>query len=424
MIDLKFDNVSKRYRIYREQEGNRPRNALLQKVRRLWARPEDFWALRDINFEVERGEALGIIGHNGAGKSTILKLLFNITTPTRGEITIRGRLAALLEIASGFHPELTGRENIYLNGSLLGMKRSEITRKLQSILDFSEVTQFIDTPVKRYSLGMHLRLGFSIAAHLDPDVLLLDEILAVGDAPFQAKCIDRITGLKKAGKTIVFVSHNLSAIQTLCDRVLLIHHGKVVMSGPPREVIAEYETVLSNLPTTSSDRLLSVPASPPGAVVSLAFFNSAGRRTTIFATGEWARAEVEYVIYEAIPDAVLEVYFYSVFGTLHSHWSTEFGGERLDLRPGKLVLEFSCPEICLEVASFNVEASIKRRGSGFSEHLEYKQVGVVSIMTGRPVHGQFHMPHTWRVKESVESLELTEDPSLSPEMSIDFIRPN
>src|SRR5690349_11707089 len=202
MQDLVFDHVSKRYRIRHEAEANATSHPLVRKWRNLWTRPEDFWAVRDVSFAVERGEAVGIIGHNGAGKSTILKLLSNITTPTSGQITINGRLAALIEVGSGFHPELSGRENIYLNGSILGMSRGEITKKLDSIIDFAGVRQFIDTPVKRFSSGMYVRLGFSIAAHLHPDILLLDEVLAVGDAAFQAKCLDRITELKEAGTTI------------------------------------------------------------------------------------------------------------------------------------------------------------------------------------------------------------------------------
>jgi lipopolysaccharide transport system ATP-binding protein len=240
MIDLKFDHVSKRYRIHHESEEESARNPLLRKARRLLGWRQDFWALRDVSFEVKRGEALGIIGSNGAGKSTILKLVSSITAPTNGEITICGRLAALIEVASGFHPELTGRENAYLNGALLGMQRREITKKLDSIVDFAGVSQFIDTPVKRYSSGMYLRLGFAIAAHLDPDILLLDEVLAVGDAAFQIKCMQRIRKLKQGGTTILFVSHNLSSVETLCDRVLLVDHGQIHSSGPPRDVIAEY----------------------------------------------------------------------------------------------------------------------------------------------------------------------------------------
>src|SRR5262245_59662134 len=226
MIDLHLDHVSKRYFV-RQHVGDRGAGrSLRQKLQRLGRpRTEEFWAVRDISFDVSRGETLGIIGHNGAGKSTILKLLSSVTAPTLGEITIAGRLAALIEVGSGFHPELTGLENIYLSGSILGMRRSEITAKLDNIIDFAGVRDFIDTPVKRYSSGMYVRLGFSVAAHLEPDILLLDEVLAVGDASFQAKCLDRIRELQRAGTTIVFISHNLNAVKRLCNRLLLVEHG-------------------------------------------------------------------------------------------------------------------------------------------------------------------------------------------------------
>src|SRR5215213_5902984 len=262
MIDLKFDRVSKKYRIYQESEAEASPNKLRSLVPRLRGKTTDFWALRDMSFEVERDEAVGIIGQNGAGKSTILKLLYNITAPTKGRISINGRLAALIEVASGFHPDLTGRENVYLNGSLLGMKRREIRKKLDSIVDFAGVSAFLDTPVKRYSSGMYLRLGFSIAAHLDPDILLLDEVLAVGDAQFQSKCIERINQLKHAGTTIVFVSHNLGVVESLCDRVFLLRHGEIFRSGSPRYAISEYEYMLTNTPASVSSNLTSLEASP------------------------------------------------------------------------------------------------------------------------------------------------------------------
>src|ERR1051326_9374250 len=182
---IRFDHVSKRYRVFRQSENGSSNHSFIRRLLRGSGSTTDFWAVKDVSFTVARGEALGIIGHNGAGKSTILKLLYNITRPTRGEITIEGRLSALIEVASGFHPELTGRENIYLNGSILGMLRRDITKKFESIVNFAELRQFIDTPAKRYSSGMFVRLGFSIAAHLNPDILLLDEVLAVGDAAFQ-----------------------------------------------------------------------------------------------------------------------------------------------------------------------------------------------------------------------------------------------
>src|SRR5262249_50165107 len=207
MIDLKFANVSKRYFIQPRINSNHGNNPT--KLGRIfpYSGLQEFWALRDVSFEVHRGDALGIIGCNGAGKSTILKLLSRVSTPTHGEILINGRLSALIEVGSGFHPELTGRENIYLSGSILGMRRREITAKLDSIVEFSGIKAFIDTPVKRYSSGMYVRLGFAIAAHLNPDILLLDEVLAVGDASFQIKCLDRIRHLQSSGTTIIFVSH-------------------------------------------------------------------------------------------------------------------------------------------------------------------------------------------------------------------------
>jgi lipopolysaccharide transport system ATP-binding protein len=241
MIDLKFDRVSKRYLIRHELGDDASAHPLVRKFKRLLRPREEFWAVRDVSFEVGRGEAVGIIGHNGAGKSTILKMLSNITAPTSGEIMINGRLSALIEVGSGFHPELSGRENIYLNGSILGMRRAEIAAKLDSIVDFAGIRQFIDTPVKRYSSGMYVRLGFSIAAHLDPDILLLDEVLAVGDAAFQAKCLERIGKLKQAGTTVVFISHDLNAVERLCDRVLLMQRGKVIAGGAPHDIIAQYK---------------------------------------------------------------------------------------------------------------------------------------------------------------------------------------
>src|ERR1700719_1227775 len=238
MIDLTFHRVSKKYNI--RAHGASPES---------WygrgfpgrKKSGQMWALRNVSFQVNEGEALGIVGHNGAGKTTILKILSGITTPTSGEITIRGRLAALVEVSSGFHPELTGRENIYLHGAMLGMRRSEIRQKLDSIIEFSGVGQYIDVPVKRYSSGMYVRLGFSIAAHLDPDILLLDEVLAVGDAAFQSKCLECIAELRRAGRTIVFISHDLAAVYRLCDRAILLSHGCVLSDGPPRQVIDEYQ---------------------------------------------------------------------------------------------------------------------------------------------------------------------------------------
>lgn len=201
---------------------------------------KEFWALHDVSFHVHRGEALGIVGPNGAGKSTALKLLSGILKPTSGTIKVKGRLSALIEVGAGFHPDLTGRENIYLNGAILGMNPREIRRKMDHIVDFAGISEFIDTPVKRYSSGMYARLGFSIAAHVDPDILLVDEVLSVGDFTFQGKCIARMTEILKNGTTVIFVSHNMESVLSLCDRAILLLGGKVAKEGGPSEVISEY----------------------------------------------------------------------------------------------------------------------------------------------------------------------------------------
>jgi lipopolysaccharide transport system ATP-binding protein len=217
--------------------------ALRARVSRL-TRPQDpetdFWALRDVDFEVERGQTFGIVGHNGAGKSTLLKIISRVAPPTTGEIRLKGRVGTLLEVGTGFHPELTGRENIFLNGAVLGMNRVEIARKFDEIVAFAEVDRFIDTPVKRYSSGMYLRLAFAVAAHLEPDILIVDEVLSVGDLAFQEKCLGRMESVASEGRTVLFVSHNLAAVSTLCDRSMLLAQGRKVTEGPTAHVIEEY----------------------------------------------------------------------------------------------------------------------------------------------------------------------------------------
>jgi lipopolysaccharide transport system ATP-binding protein len=203
---------------------------------------EQFWALKDVSFEVKRGEAVGIIGRNGAGKSTLLKILSRITEPTEGRVTIRGRVASLLEVGTGFHPELTGRENIYLNGAILGMRRAEIDRKFDEIVAFAEVERFLDTPVKRYSSGMYVRLAFAVAAHLEPEILIVDEVLAVGDVDFHKKCLGKMSEVAGGGRTILFVSHNLAAIEALCPRSLYLFSGALLKDSSSEAVIASYLT--------------------------------------------------------------------------------------------------------------------------------------------------------------------------------------
>jgi len=246
------ENLSKRYRIGLKEKANRTfGEALYDTVaapfRRLknlghaQADGEDtFWALKDVSFEVQPGEVVGIIGRNGAGKSTLLKVLSRITEPTSGRAVIHGRVGSLLEVGTGFHPELTGRENIYLNGAILGMKRAEITRKFDEIVAFSEIEKFLDTPVKRYSSGMYVRLAFAVAAHLEPEILIVDEVLAVGDVEFQRKCLGKMKDVAGCGRTVLFVSHQMNAVESLCTKALILSEGRVAASGLAGEVVRDY----------------------------------------------------------------------------------------------------------------------------------------------------------------------------------------
>jgi lipopolysaccharide transport system ATP-binding protein len=230
---------------------------------------EEFWALKDVSFEIKRGEVLGVIGRNGAGKSTLLKVLSRITEPTKGRISITGRVASLLEVGTGFHPELTGRENIFLNGAILGMTRQEIKRKFDEIVDFAEIEKFLDTPVKRYSSGMYVRLAFAVAAHLEPEILIVDEVLAVGDAEFQKKCLGKMRDVAGHGRTILLVSHNMTAIQKLCDKAIWLHGGKVIEFHECSSVLASYMSNTSSRIAGEIDLSNQVRSGPGDARICL-----------------------------------------------------------------------------------------------------------------------------------------------------------
>ena len=245
MSAIRFQHVSKRYDLAVGQGSIRDAlsglaDRWIRRNGRHPAPPNTIWALRDVSFEVQWGEILGLVGANGAGKSTVLKLLSKVTYPTSGEISVDGRVSALIELGAGFHPDLTGRENVYLSGAILGLTRREIDEQMESIVDFAELHQFMDTPVKRYSSGMYVRLGFSVAVHVDPQILLVDEVLAVGDAKFQDKCIKRIAEFRRQGKTMVIVSHSRHMLERLCDRALLLHRGQVAAEGPVAQVVDQY----------------------------------------------------------------------------------------------------------------------------------------------------------------------------------------
>jgi lipopolysaccharide transport system ATP-binding protein len=264
---------------------------------------EEFWALRDISFDVKRGEVLGIIGRNGAGKSTLLKILSRITEPTHGEVRIRGRVASLLEVGTGFHPELTGRENIYLNGAILGMAKAEIKRKFDEIVAFSEVEKFLDTPVKRYSSGMYVRLAFAVAAHLEPEILIVDEVLAVGDAQFQKKCLGKMHDVSQSGRTVLFVSHNMSAVVQLCTRAILLQAGAVVLNGDVSNVTGAYFS--DAVESAGEFDLSSHPARAPQSVPIIRKVRLYGQDnipTTRLFPDEPCFIEIEYDSPESVPD--------------------------------------------------------------------------------------------------------------------------
>jgi lipopolysaccharide transport system ATP-binding protein len=263
---IKVEGLGKKYLLHHQAAGRRYvalRDVLAEKAKSLFANRkseignrksiEEFWALRDVSFEIQQGEVVGIIGRNGAGKSTLLKLLSRITEPTTGRIRLRGRVASLLEVGTGFHPELTGRENIFLNGAILGMSRVEIKKKFDEIVDFAEVEKFLDTPVKRYSSGMYMRLAFAVAAHLEPEILVVDEVLAVGDASFQKKCLGKMQDVSKGGRTVLFVSHNMGAVTSLCQTGIWLQSGQIVKSGPARQIVDEYLTVNADTHKTVVD---------------------------------------------------------------------------------------------------------------------------------------------------------------------------
>lgn len=307
------DEVSKRFRLYKDR--NQSIKATI--LRRGRATYDEFWALKDVSFEIPQGTTFGLIGENGSGKSTMLKCIANILTPDKGVITRNGRTAALLELGSGFHPELSGRENIFLNGSILGLTRKEIERAFDSIVDFSGIEQFIDQPVKNYSSGMYVRLGFSIAIHIEPEILLVDEILAVGDAAFQRKCMEKFRSFRDEGRTVVIVSHAMGTMRDMCDQAVWLSHGEVVEYGPTGDLVDDY------LADTVMDRIHDPASAAPGehfgdakaTVTEVRFRGPDGKPTTRVTAGDRFSIELDYQCEEPIKQPVFGVAFRNPGGT-------------------------------------------------------------------------------------------------------------
>ena len=315
-VALRMNHVFKRFR--RGEQHDSLRDLIPSLVKRAVRKdrerslaPEEFWVLNDVDFEVKKGETLGIIGHNGAGKSTMLKHLSGIMVPTRGSIEVNGRLSALIEVGAGFHPDLTGRENVFLNGVILGMSRAEVKRKFDEIVDFAGLEEFIDTPVKRYSSGMFARLGFSVAAHLEPDVLVIDEVLSVGDFAFQRKGIEKMRAIAKSGATVIFVSHNLQAVAEFCQRGILLERGRILAEGPTDQVIRRYlDTATSHAQRAPHGPVRIVGTRIEGADGETGKFDG-GSRARITVRLE-AAAAVEKV---AVVIQIFNADFYDIFHT-------------------------------------------------------------------------------------------------------------
>lgn len=382
-IAVRVENLGKRYRIGAAQERYVAlRDVLSRQVRSLGRRifrrkaehaprQEDFWALRDVNFEVRRGECVGIIGRNGAGKSTLLKVLSRITEPTEGGFRCRGRIASLLEVGTGFHPELTGRENIYLNGAILGMRREEIRRKFAEIVTFSEVEKFLDTPVKYYSSGMYMRLAFAVAAHLEPEILIVDEVLAVGDAAFQKKCLDKMRDVSVDGRTVLFVSHNMGAVQNLCDRAILLDRGRVVLVSDTSEALNAY---LAN--TRHSDgRLNSSGRRSHSKQVEItdAWLTSGGTQTGVIHYGDRPALFIKLLIHEHVTFSIELVLRQKDGIAVAFAPSGFFQNWEISRGPGEVIVICNLPRADLAAGHYSIDLSCALTGL---QYLDYFESGI------------------------------------------------
>jgi lipopolysaccharide transport system ATP-binding protein len=357
-IDVRCERVSKRYHVRRRRPGaGRPARLFGGRA------PEaEFWALRDVSFQVGRGETLGIVGRNGAGKSTLLKLLGGITAPTEGEITLAGRISAMIEVGSGFHPELTGRENVFLSGSILGMRRREIAARLDSIADFSGVAAFLDTPVKQYSSGMYVRLGFAIAAHLEADILLVDEVLAVGDAEFQGRCMRRIQELKRRGTTMVLVSHDLGAIEQLSDRAVLLDGGRLTATGSAQDIVSTYQRLVSGPGVVLDTETDTDAAGAPVRISRLTLTDADGRPLLAATAGAPLIARVAMVLNTERPATVRLSFYDFNRGTLVTELAGEVAPERSP-HGGGVELQFVMPKLLLAPGSYTLGVTATPAGA-------------------------------------------------------------
>jgi lipopolysaccharide transport system ATP-binding protein len=402
VIDL--DCVAKRYRLRRGWHVTSLRDEVVRLGSRVLGRAveprEEFWALRDVTFSLERGEILGLVGMNGAGKSTLLKILSKVTVPTRGSFVARGRLGALIEIGAGFHPELSGRENIFLNGAIMGMSRREVQGKFDRIVAFAEVERFIDTPIKHYSSGMQMRLGFAVAAHTDPDILLIDEILAVGDASFQAKCLNKLAELKEEDKTIILVSHNLTTITEHSKRVLWLDHGAVRMIGEPDAVVDSFlQHVTEEI--GGDDEGGGLGAREIGRqirILDVSLADEFQHPQARFDRGDAVLIDVAYSASEAMPGAVFLISIQDVQGYPLGGVSTDPDAVRINGAIDRGVVRLRLDPLILNKGVYTL--SVHALDPGTKRYYDIKRRAVRILVDGelassRQTSGHVYYPHQW-----------------------------
>lgn len=353
---ITINDVSKRFRVYKDR--NQSLKGTFLKGRR--AHYEDFWALQDITFDIPAGKTFGLMGHNGSGKSTLLKCIAKILTPDTGSINATGRMAAMLEVGSGFHPELSGRENIYLNGAILGMSPKEIDSKLDAIIDFSGVERFIDQPVKNYSSGMYVRLGFSVSIHVEPDILLVDEVLAVGDLEFQNKCMEKFAQLKQDGRTVVVVSHGLEQMRSFCDQAAWLDHGKLVEVGNAAQVVDTYSDVAHQAIKVEGGGTRF--GTGQAQITKIEVFDESGAPVTMVRPGQAVNIRLDYEAHERIEEPVFGVSIDSRDGVwvwgLHGR---DAGFVPRYIEPGRGSLQVHIPALNLSPGSFTISAAIQNK---------------------------------------------------------------
>ena len=417
-IAIRVENLSKQYKIglaqhrhdtLRDQVVNGLRSLLLRNGR---LSDTIFWALKDISLEIKQGEVVGIIGRNGAGKSTLLKILSRITEPTAGIATIQGRVRSLLEVGTGFHPELTGRENVYLNGAIMGMKKAEIVRKFDQIVAFAEVDGFIDTPVKRYSSGMYVRLAFAVAAHLEPEIMIVDEVLAVGDTAFQRKCLGKMGDVAKEGMTVLFVSHNMAAMQGLCSKCFLLSSGQLVAEGAPKTVVGQYLADVSDGTPAVLGQRKDRQGSGKIQFQEVSILDGNGRPIDLALSGQDIEIALSYRSRDGKPISRLDAHitFYTMLGQFMFTCSSESSGHLLDVLPADGRLVCRIPELPLSPGRYviNLFSTVGGVIADWVQQASYINVAAGDYFgTGqlRPQQEGFLVKNKWTVRTPCSPIE-------------------